>query len=280
MKPLFSENKRSIIIHREEEDVYCIWLTNEEKWYYCDAAGQSLPQYEPKEVEASDDGTYTDDPTQVTPLQEGFYGYSTHEVIYHPDGMDGLFGIKRRDGTKVTEEIFAELTYFSNGLCPVRNKEDKWGCVDTSGTLVLPYRFSAPPQFNPYGVAVGDHSLIDREGREIPDTALNLIDSCLDTERYFCFGLISEEQMASVHYCGTAEDIRINVYDTKLRQYVCKAIPECRLYIYSNKCETEVIRAAAAMLAEYDEVAVEGVGTIIAKKDGISTVFDYYQCES
>lgn len=278
MKKLFSTSINGIADVAEEGKVYGIYDYSLNKWLYFDTIGQPLPNYKRPSCEASIyDEQYTGDKTQITPMIDGFYGYSTGEIHYHPDGFDGQVGIKNKDGTKMTEEIFAELTYFSNGLCPVRNKEGKWGCVDSSGKLVLPYQFCDAPQFNHYGVAVGDNSLIDRNGNAIPDTALDLLEDCYEQNRYYIFGLLTKEQSDSISQCGRAENIRLDIYDTKLRKYVVRNLPESDLSIGNFEGEGEVILAALAMMPNYDRISVDGIGTIFAEKANVITVYDYYQ---
>lgn len=278
MKKLFSTNIYGIADVAAEGKVYGIYDYSLNKWLFFDAIGQPLPNYKRPEWESSIyDEQYTGDKTQITPMIDGFYGYSTGQIHYHPDGFDGQVGIKYKDGTKITEEIFAELNYFSNGLCPVRNKEGKWGCVDTTGKLVLPYQFCDAPQFNHYGVAVGDNSLIDRNGNAIPDTELNLIEDCYEQNRYYIFGLLAKEQSDSISQCGRAKNIRLDIYDTKLRKYVVRNIPECDLAIGNFEGEGEVILAALTMMPNYDRISVDGIGTIFAEKANVITVYDYYR---
>ena len=277
MKKMFSMNISGIADVAEEGKVYGIYDYSLNKWLFFDAIGQPLPNYKRPPCEASIyDEQYTDDKTQITPMIDGFYGYSTGQIHYHPDGFDGQVGIKNKDGTKITEEIFAELTYFSNGLCPVRNKDGKWGCVDTTGKLILPYQFCDAPQFNHYGVAVGDNSLIDRNGNAIPDTALDLLEDCHEQNRYYIFVLLTKEQSESISQCGRAENIRLDIYDTKLRKYVVRNIPESDFSIGNFEGEGEVILAALAMVPNYDRISVEGIGTIFAEKANVITVYDYY----
>lgn len=276
MKKLFTIPNGSSVFVAEEGKVYGLCNWEKQEWAFCNAEGQLIPDYQPPEQEDIDD-QHTDDRYQVTPMIDGFYGYSTGDIRYHPDGFDGQVGIKDRNGTIITEEIFAELTHFSNGLCPVRNKEGKWGCVEKTGKLVIPYQFSEAPQFNRYGVAVGDHTLIDCNGKEIIGTELNLIDDCWEENRYYVFGLLPAVQMESICQCGTAEAVWLDVYDTKLRKFVIRGIPECKLHLDCYDGEGEVIVAAAEMLDDFDEIWVEAKGTICAKKAGYLTVFDYYQ---
>lgn len=278
MKKMFSTSIYGIADVAEEGKVYGIYDYALNKWLFFDAIGQPLPNYKWTDCEASIyDEQYTDDKTQITPMIDGFYGYSAGKIHYHPDGFDGQVGIKNKDGTKITEEIFAELTHFSNGLCPVRNKEGKWGCVDSNGKLVLPYQFCDAPQFNHYGVAVGDNSLIDRNGNPIPDTELDLIEDCYEENRYYVFGPLTKEQSESISQCGIAENIRLDIYDTKLRKYVIRNIPESDLLIGNFEGEGEVILAALAMMPNYDRIIVDGIGTIFAEKANVITVYDYYQ---
>lgn len=280
MKKMFSMKISGIADVAEEGKVYGIYDYPLNKWLFFDAIGQPLPNYKRPPCEASIyDEQYTDDKTQITPMIDGFYGYSTGDIHYHPDGFDGQVGIKNKDGTKITEEIFAELTYFSNGLCPVRNKEGKWGCVDTTGKLVLPYQFCEAPQFNHYGVAIGDNSLIDGNGNPIPDTefGIALIEDCNEQNRYYIFGPLNAEQDEAIYQCGRAENIRLDIYDTKLRKYVVRNIPESDFSIGNFEGEGEVILAALAMMPNYDRISVDGIGTIFAEKANVITVYDYYQ---
>ena len=279
MKKLFSISNGRAVFAREEGKVYELVDWQKTKQTYCDAAGQPLADYRQIEHdESASDEQHTADKTQVTPMIGGFYGYSSHEVTYHPDGMDGRFGIKAKDGTKITEEIFAEVDEcFRHGLLSVRNPEDLWGCIDEKGNLVIPYRFSDRLRFNQYGVAVGDHTLIDRQGAEIPGTALNLEEYCDISCRYFTIALLSEAQIESINACGRAENIRLDIYDTKLRQYVARGIPEGKLDVVFFEGEPEVIQAAISLIPNYDAIHLELKGTILGQKEDLVDIYDYYQ---
>ena len=55
----------------------------------------------------------------------------------------------------------------------------------------IPEHFEEPADklfYNKYGVACGDDCLVDLDGNPIPDTKLNLEDSCGEHDRYFTFG--------------------------------------------------------------------------------------------
>lgn len=130
--------------------------------------------------------------------------------------------------------------------------------------------------YNKYGVACGDNCLVDIDGNPIPDTELNLEDSCSKYDRYFTFGTITEEQDESISRCGTADGINLNIYDTKTRSYVAKDIPECCLDISSYDGEPEVVLAAIDLISKYETVRVCNTGTIIGRKDGWVTVYNFY----
>lgn len=279
MKKLFTISDGRAVFAIEEGKLYELvdWKKEERKFF--NAAGQEIPDYQREGCEKSIyDEQYTDDKTQVTPMIDGFYGYSSCEVVYHPDGMDGCFGVKAKDGTKITEEIFAEVDKcFRYGLLSVRNSENLWGCIDEKGNLVIPFKFSDHLRFNQYGVAVGDNTLIDRQGNEITGTDLNLEDYCDISYRYFTIALISDEQREAIDSCGSAENICIDIYDTKLRKYVVRGIPDGKLDVVFFDGEEEVILAALALLPDYDEIKLESKSTILAKKDNIIDIYDYYQ---
>ena len=279
MKKLFTISGGRSVFVIEEGKVYEIADLEKGKWTFCDASGREIPDHQWEGCDESiRDEQYTRDETQVTPMIDGFYGYSSGEVVYHPDGMDGHFGIKAKDGTKITEEIFAEVDEcFRYGLLSVRNSEGLWGCIDEKGDLVIPYKFGDRLSFSRYGVAVGDDTLVDRQGKEIPGTDLNLEgDLCL-AYRYFTVALISDEQRRSISACGRAEDIRLDVYDTKLRKYVARGIPDGKLDTVSFEGEEEVIHAALALLPDHDRVELVSKSTILAEKDGVVDIYDYYQ---
>ena len=280
MKKMFTVSDGRSVFVEEEGRVYELVDWDKEEWSFCDAAGQPLPDYQPAECEESIfDEQYTDDKTQITPMIDGFYGYTTHAYKEYPWGnVDGYFGIKAEDGTKITEEIFAEVDEcFKFGLLSVRNRDNKWGCIDEKGNLVIPYQFCEPLRFNQYGVAVGDGTLVDRKGAEIPGTALNLEDYCNMSVRYYTIALLSDEQQKSIARCGRAEGILLDIYDTKLREYVVRGVPDGKLDAVFFEGEKEVILAAMELLPDYDKIDLEDLGTILAKKDGCITVFDYYQ---
>ena len=259
----------------KEGAVYSIFSRTMNQHIFVDYNGKTT-DYSFPPIQDDHEPVKINDPDFLEEIGEGFYIYTTHEVTYDVDGKYGQFGIKHISGEKLTEEIYYQVGTFCNGLCSVSEKDGQWGCINTKGELVIPYKFSEEMAFNEYGVAVGNFTLIDRKGNEIPDTALNSVDDCGEHDRYFTFSYLNEEQLASIDYCGTAPGITVDVYDTKNRNYVIKGVPECRLKVYCFDGEPEVILAAAELLNRYDEVNLYGLGTIVCEKDGYITVFDYY----
>lgn len=275
MKELF-EVKNDGVLRVEEGRVYCVYAPSLKRRIYMDNNGDEIKDYERPELDERE-SVIIADPDFFKEIGEGFYAYTTHEVQYDMDGSYGLFGIKHINDKKLTEEIYYQIGHFSNGLCSVRLKDTDWGCIDTNGDLVIPYVLSDEVAFNKFGVAVGKHCLIDREGNEIPDTELDLEDDCWENSRYFSFALLNEEQKRMIEMTGSAPDITVDIYDTKTRKYVAKGIPECRLSIYSDETEPEVILAAVKLLDTYENVSVKGKGTIECERAGRCVVYDYYQ---
>ncbi len=150
---------------------------------------------------------------------------------------------------------------------------------DSNNTKAVPEYLEEPEDkliYNKYGLACADNCLVDRDGNPIADTNLNIEYSCGEYDRYFTFGTITEEQDESISRYGEAEGITLDIYDTKTRSYVAKGIPECRLDVSFYDGEPEVILAATGLIYEYDEVKVCKTGTIIGKKDGFVTVYNFY----
>lgn len=275
MKNLFTLKDIGTFWVENEGRVYSIFNHKMNKHTFIDSGGNIIDYSRPP-LQNEDESIIIDDPDFLEEIGEGFYVYTTNNVHYDVDGKYGKFGIKHINGKKLTDEIYYQVGRFCNGLCSVSEKDGYWGCVNTKGVLVIPYHFGEEMFFNEYGVAVGRHSLIDRQGNEIPDTAFNSIDDCGEYNRYFVFSYLSGEQLVSIDKCGTAPDITVDIYDTKSRKYVIKGVPECRLYVNCFGGEPEVILTAAKMLSRYDEVTLYASGTIVGKNDGYITVYDYY----
>ena len=132
-------------------------------------------------------------------------------------------------------------------------------------------------RFNKYGVACGDNCLVDVDGNELLGTQLNCEEDCHEQNRYFVFTLLSEEQNAAIDRCGTADGITMDYYDTKTREYILKGVPECKLDVMCFDGEPEVVMAAAQLIDQYESVCIRRKGTILGKKGGWITVYDYYQ---
>lgn len=277
MKKLFSIQSNSLIFAEKEGSVYGIFNDTLHKYIFVDSNGNTIDNYTQPSCEDFDCEKKIDDPHFIRDLGQGFYSYSTYEVEYDPDGEYGLLGIKHNNGEKLTEEIYYQIGSFSNGLCAVSTQIFKWGCINTSGDLVIPFNLREEFTFNKYGVAVGSNALIDTSGCEIPNTSLNSVDNCGESDRYFVFSLLSEEQLRSIDECGTAPNLTVNIYDTKNRAYIIKDVPECRLDVSFFDGEPEVILAAASLLEKYEHIRLAEQGTIFCHKDGFVTVYDYYR---
>ena len=130
--------------------------------------------------------------------------------------------------------------------------------------------------FNKYGVACGDGCLIEKNGDAIPNTELNLEDDCDENNRYFTFSLITKEQSDLIDEGGTAPEIKLNVYDTKTKEYVLRDVPEGKLDISFFDGEPEVILATIDLFQEYETIDVREKGTILGRNGNWITIFNYY----
>lgn len=188
---------------------------------------------------------------------------------------DGLFGVE------VENEVYSIYNHKTkshrffdasgNNLpgyqrLPLNDDSSDDDCVEEETDLI----------FNQYGIACGDRCLIDRDGNELPDTKLNLEDDCGRYDRYFAFSLISEEQSKLIDACGTAKGITLDIYDTKERKYVLRGVPELKLDVSFFDGEPAVILAAFELISQYESVRIERNGTILGKKNGTVTVYNYY----
>lgn len=265
MKKLFTIKSCDILSVVEEGSVYGTFSYAENKYTFLDDKGNILKDYVRTPAQDQDVNADINDPDFYEEIGEGFYKYTTHTVNHDPDGDCGLFGIKRNNGQRITEEIYCRIGRFYNGLCSVGNQDGKWGCIDSNGILVIGFNFDDEIIFNQYGVAVGDFTLIDKAGNEIPDTALNYIEDCGESNRYYVFSHLSDQQLDSAYECG-AEPSTVDIYDTKSRVYVVKNLPELRLDVYCFDGKPEVIAAAAGLIDRYDSICLQKSRSIFCKK--------------
>ena len=268
MKELFTVNSHGMMLVNEKKHLYRLYDLNSKKISILDYEGNPTdePFHNPEELK-EEPGIEIDDPDLFDGLANGFYSYTTHKYHCDPDGVYGCFGIKKVNGEKLTEECFYQVGDFSNGLCSVCLEADKWGCINEEGVLVIPYQFAEAPIFNKYGVACGDRSLIDMKGHPIPETELNYFGGILfEKQRYFEIALWPDD----------VDEGNIDFYDTKMREYAAKGIPDEKLDLDGCEAEKEVILSAIEMLSLFDRIKIEGVGTLIAYKENSITVFDYY----
>lgn len=278
MKMLFTSDHR-LIREVKARQVFGWFDTSNNKWHYLDVSGNEIEYH--IEGGISDDeltpAAYFNDRLANKYLGEGFYSFTTHRIDYDMDGEYGVFGIKDSEGNIIAEEQFYEVDNFWHGLCSVRLRNSKWGCIDTFGKLVIPYAFSQPIRFNKYWVAEGDACLIDRNCNPIDDSQLNSIEPYDKDDRYFIIGNFPEEQCAEISRCGDADNLKVNVFDSKTKKIIAKDIPDCSLDVEFTDCAPEIIIAAAELTGDYDRVRVEDSGIIFAEKGKLTTVFDYYK---
>ena len=100
-----------------EGAVYSVYDNSEKRYNFYDNKGNLLENYKRHQIQYDEVDFETDDHDFYREIGEGFYKYTTHEVINDVDGEYGLFGIKHNDGRKLTDEIYYQVGEFSNGLC-------------------------------------------------------------------------------------------------------------------------------------------------------------------
>lgn len=281
MKKLFSTYSKSALIipWEEERNIQVLEFGHVISVYY-DYDGNNIPRPDfavRKNEESCDyENDQTDDPTQYGPLYNGFYSYTTHEVVESIDDTFGLFGLKDKHGKVVVEEKYWDIGLFSCGLCPVRKVNGNWGCINEKGELVIPHIYWDEPVFNKNGVAYGNNSLIDDKGNEIEDTKYDSYEPVDEGDRYYKLVVFSEKQEKQIAECGVADDVTENIFDTKLREYAARDVPELRIDYSHFNGEPCVIRAAIELLDEYEEIVVKGKGIIVGRTGKSSTIYDYY----
>lgn len=215
----------------------------------------------------------SDDPTFCELLGNGYYSFSSHPIDWDPDGPYGCFGIKDKTGMVIVDEKYWQIRGAFNGLFPVQEIDGNWGCISENGELVVPCIYEEPPLFNKYGLAYGNHTLVNMQGEEIAGTEFNCIEPYGENDRYIPIILTTAEQDEQISKTGTAEGVVEAIFDTKLRNYAIKGIPEGSIDVEFYDGEPEPIIAASKMLDLYDTLRIVGKGFIIGRKGDHQDVY-------
>lgn len=274
MKKLFEADGRKIITYLRDHRVFELIDPETERRSFFDKEGRETSPPGRKTCEGERVFDATEDPTRCDELGNGYYSFTTHPVDYDPDGPFGLFGIKDQTGRVILDEKYWQIREIFNGLFPVQEIEGDWGCVDERGELVVPCVYDEPPLFNKYGLAYGNRTLIDRQGREIPGTEYNLPETYGEGDRYIPIILTAKEQDGPIEKTGTEERIVASIFDTKLRRYVVEGVPEGAIDVEFYDGEPEPILAAAKLLSVYDELRVLQDGFVAGRKGDRQDVYD------
>lgn len=275
MKRLFTLDINKSIWVEKNEKVFRIHDNDSNRLYYLDWSGNEVapPVFEPYDYTCE---LENGDPTWFKYLGNGFYAYTTHPVDETMDGEFGCFGVKDSKMRIIVEEQYWQIGTFSGGLCPVQEVDGNWGCINEKGDLVLPCVYWDEPVFNIYGLAYGNQTLIDMQGNEIPNTAFNHIEFPLENNRYYKIVLTNEEQRKQIEKTGSAEGITEDIFDTRLREYVIKGIPECVIYWFGYDGEPEPIIEATKLIDKYEKITVDYHGILIGKSENKQDVYDCY----
>ncbi len=102
---------------------------------------------------------------RVTNFYENLAAYSIVD-----ENQKTKWGFIDKKGNKVINPQFAEVGFFKNGFCNIKNEEDKWGYIDAKGNIVINHQFSHSYPFN-NGEAIveldGKKGAIDSKGKFI-----------------------------------------------------------------------------------------------------------------
>ncbi len=276
MKKIFKVEGKKTIVYLEDYRLFEVYDWDHKRKTFLSEEGNEVPRPDFRDYPWEHERCY-DDPTGYEPLGDGYYMFTTHPVEEDPDGPYGCFGIKDKNGEIVVDEKYWQIRSAFNGLFPVQEIEGDWGCVNERGELVVPCIYWEPPHFNKYGLGYGNHMLVDMQGNEIAGTEFNCIEYYNENDRYIPIILTTEEQDEQISKTGTAEGVKKAIFDTKLREYVIRGIPENSIYVDFYDGEPEVIIAAAQMLNQYDNLRLESDGIIIGTKGNRQVVYDYYK---
>ena len=89
---------------------------------------------------------YYSDYVSVEPFSEGIGQFGAAQK-HEP--KEQLYGFMKSNGTEIIGPTYYDAGSFSKGLAQVvLNPEGKWGCIDTSVHLVIPFRFDVLGAFS------------------------------------------------------------------------------------------------------------------------------------
>ncbi len=258
LKKLFSisekEYGRFLILPIADGNFFRVSLLDLNKILNLDDKGEPIENYTrdlPPEKERN-----VTDPDFFDDIADGYYIYTTQTYDWDMDGRYGKFGIKDENGAIIVEEQYSDIyPSFAFGLCPVKNKDDKWGCVNKQGELVIPCSFYEPLLFSKYGIAEGEQGFVDVSGNYLEGIKYDCIDSYDEYDRYIKTAVLTPEQAESISDCGSAPGILEDIFHTKTRKYIAKGIPDGKISVYGDG-DPETVVAAVDLLKEYDEVGV------------------------
>lgn len=98
------------------------------------------------------------------------------------------WGFVDKSGKKVINPQFNDVGYFSDGKCPVKNKDGKWGFIDKEGKIVINYQFDQVDNFtNDKAVVYVDEKagIIDQDGKYIVNPQFQY--AYIDDDKYLIY---------------------------------------------------------------------------------------------
>ena len=117
-----------------------------------------------------------DESPEDIPNKLYFFDPRCRELLGVAD-KDGNYGFINKNFEEITEFIYTAVGHFSQyvALAPVRNADNKWGYIDTSGNTVIDFQYDYAGPFEKNGLAKVNkgekYGFIDKDGNIVVDTA-------------------------------------------------------------------------------------------------------------
>lgn len=155
------------------------------KYGYIDVTGKTIIPFQWGDAESFSEGLAVVAPDHgdhgyidktgrlVIPCKYGVAGYFCNNRAPIWDNTIGEGGYIDKTGRIVIpqKEDWNEIREFREGLAPVRNKDDKWGFIDTLGNVIIPFEWKSVGWFGEGYAPVWDNAgrcgYIDKTGRVV-----------------------------------------------------------------------------------------------------------------
>ncbi|MBQ6477747.1 MAG: WG repeat-containing protein [Erysipelotrichaceae bacterium] len=78
------------------------------------------------------------------------------------------------------DKAFEEVSFFCNGYCPFRSRENRWGYINTKGEICIPDLYLFALNFNDIGIAPvemeeGEWKIIRKDGSDYSEKTYRMV---------------------------------------------------------------------------------------------------------